>query len=75
MNYPERVTIFTSNFWKLIVICNSWWLNLTPVYNGDESCPNADLNTVVVQTEWNSFIDVDVSACIVNLTNIPLFSN
>ena len=56
MNYPERVTIFTSNFWKLTVICNSWWLNSTPVYNGDESCPKADLNTVVVQTEWNSFI-------------------
>ena len=56
MNYPERVTIFTSNFWKLIVICDSWWFNSTPVYNGDESCPKADLNIVVVQTEWNSFI-------------------
>ena len=56
MNYPERVTIFTSNFWKLIVICDSWWFNSTPVYNGDESCPKADLNIAVVQTEWNSFI-------------------
>ena len=27
-NYPKRVAIFTTNFWKLIAICNLWWLNL-----------------------------------------------
>ena len=27
-NYPKRVTIFTTNFWKLIPIYDSWGLNL-----------------------------------------------
>ena len=26
------------------------------IYNGDESCQKADLNPIVVQAEWNSFI-------------------
>ena len=29
-NYPKKVTIFTMNFWKLIGICDSRWLNLRP---------------------------------------------
>ena len=27
MNSPERVAIFTTNFWKLIAFCDLWWLN------------------------------------------------
>ena len=26
-NYPQSGTIFTANFWKLIAICDLWWLN------------------------------------------------
>ena len=29
-NDPQSVTIITANFWKLIVICNLWWLNSRP---------------------------------------------
>ena len=29
-NYPKRATIFTVNFWKLIVIHNLQWLNSRP---------------------------------------------
>ena len=31
ISYTERVTIFTSNFWKLIMNCDSWWVNTRPV--------------------------------------------
>ena len=29
-NYPKRITVFTMNFWKLIAICDSRWLNSRP---------------------------------------------
>ena len=31
MNYPEEMTIFTTNSWNFIAIRDLWWINSRPV--------------------------------------------
>ena len=47
-NCPKSVTIFTSNFWKLIVIHDSRWLNSRP----DVSIVIMEVAISVIATRW-----------------------